>query len=124
MNGAITGGSKGKEKPENLYLSSGLFGRLFILVFCLLPLVASAQSAQRKTQSAQKKAIYVCVMDPEVKSPRPGKCPKCGMLLRPTSAAATASPAEASPGGTGKSGDLLEPLQIPDTPVFDQDGKK
>src|SRR5882724_9774327 len=28
-------------------------------------------------------ATYVCPMDPEVRSPKPGACPKCGMALEP-----------------------------------------
>ncbi|HEX3852980.1 MAG TPA: heavy metal translocating P-type ATPase [Polyangiaceae bacterium] len=27
--------------------------------------------------------VYVCPMDPEVREPRPGACPKCGMALEP-----------------------------------------
>ena len=35
------------------------------------------------TASAAKPATYVCPMDPEVRSDRPGPCPKCGMALEP-----------------------------------------
>jgi hypothetical protein len=35
----------------------------------------------------QSKVIYTCVMHPEVKSDKPGNCPKCGMKLVPKSAA-------------------------------------
>jgi Cu+-exporting ATPase len=28
-------------------------------------------------------AVYVCPMDPEVREPKPGACPKCGMALEP-----------------------------------------
>ncbi len=31
--------------------------------------------------------VYVCPMDPEVRSDRPGPCPKCGMALEPEQAA-------------------------------------
>lgn len=124
MNGAIPVWSKGRAKQENLYPSMGLFCRLFIPVFCLLLPVEAAQATQRKSQPAQKKAIYLCVMDPEVKSTRPGKCPRCGMLLRQASDEATANPAQAPTGETNKSGDLAGPLQIPDTTVLDQDGRK
>lgn len=39
--------------------------------------------AIKKVQAkpAVKKAIYTCPMDPEVKSDKPGDCPKCGMHL-------------------------------------------
>ena len=32
-------------------------------------------------------AVYVCPMDPEVRSAKPGACPKCGMALEPENAA-------------------------------------
>jgi multidrug efflux pump subunit AcrA (membrane-fusion protein) len=35
---------------------------------------------------AKGKPIYTCVMHPEVISPKPGKCPKCGMELVPKEA--------------------------------------
>ncbi len=35
---------------------------------------------------------YVCPMDPEVRSDRPGPCPKCGMALEPRVAAAEEGP--------------------------------
>jgi multidrug efflux pump subunit AcrA (membrane-fusion protein) len=31
-------------------------------------------------------SLYTCLMHPEIKSPQPGKCPKCGMELVPTTA--------------------------------------
>ena len=34
------------------------------------------------TQSPQK-AEYTCPMHPEVRAPKPGSCPKCGMALEP-----------------------------------------
>ncbi len=38
---------------------------------------------QSKTASAPTGTSYVCPMDPEVRQPRPGACPKCGMALEP-----------------------------------------
>jgi len=38
--------------------------------------------------SAPKAAAYVCPMDPEVRSDRPGACPKCGMALEPPTVSA------------------------------------
>ncbi len=32
--------------------------------------------------AAGEKVIYQCEMDPDVKSDKPGKCPKCGMDLQ------------------------------------------
>ena len=35
------------------------------------------------TKDTVGKIIYTCPMHPEVKSDQPGKCPKCGMNLKP-----------------------------------------
>src|SRR5260370_11512843 len=43
------------------------------------PLISIA-AAPKTTASAQ----YTCPMHPEVLSPKPGACPKCGMALDPT----------------------------------------
>jgi len=58
-------------------------------------------------------------MHPEVKSSKPGKCPKCKMDLRLTKAetAAVEKPAEATPAyASGRK------MMIPDVNVLDQDG--
>ena len=39
---------------------------------------------------ASRAAAYVCPMDPEVRSDRPGPCPKCGMALEPEAPIAAA----------------------------------
>jgi protein SCO1/2 len=87
----------------------------------------NAASAQR--QEAKKDARrYYCVMDPEVKSNKPGTCPKCGMTLRLAT--------EEAPGDSGANKnanenndadaikDYARPGAIPDTPIYDQDGQK
>lgn len=43
-------------------------------------------SLARSTPSAAKAPIYTCPMHPEVRSSRPGRCPKCGMTLVPKTA--------------------------------------
>jgi DNA-directed RNA polymerase subunit RPC12/RpoP len=76
---------------------------------------ASVDSAQARPPaapdqagSAEGSAIYACPMHPEVKSPEPGQCPKCGMKLvlkgKPraadpasTPAASAAAPHSSSP---------------------------
>jgi hypothetical protein len=46
-----------------------------------------AQTAQLKTAPAKKDSVrvasatYICPMDKDVVSSKPGKCPKCGMTL-------------------------------------------
>jgi len=37
----------------------------------------------RVEQTDQKCDVYTCPMDPEVRSEKPGSCPKCGMALEP-----------------------------------------
>jgi Cu+-exporting ATPase len=39
-----------------------------------------------ESQTDQAGTLYTCPMDPEVRSGRPGPCPKCGMALEPTTA--------------------------------------
>jgi hypothetical protein len=42
---------------------------------------ANDHSASGHEPAAAEKAVYTCPMHPEVVSPEPGKCPKCGMTL-------------------------------------------
>lgn len=44
--------------------------------------------------------IYACPMHADVRSDRPGDCPKCGMSLKPTKAPAAPAPGEHRHGGT------------------------
>ena len=64
----------------------------------LLPRVARQSSKQTRANSTARSrslgihrramipasAQYTCPMHPEVLSPKPGPCPKCGMALEPT----------------------------------------
>lgn len=60
-----------------------------VLMFACFPfpVLGSAAVAQAQTEST----VYVCPMDADVKSEKPGKCPRCGMTLK--SSAAQADPA-------------------------------
>ncbi len=51
-----------------------------------------APSGERRSAAAAEATAggYTCPMDPEVREPRPGACPKCGMALEPPVAAAPA----------------------------------
>jgi Cu+-exporting ATPase len=54
-----------------------------------LPAMMPSLSAQAVTQTAAPAGTkYVCPMDPEVVSDKPGACPKCGMALEPEMPAA------------------------------------
>ncbi|HUI42072.1 MAG TPA: heavy metal translocating P-type ATPase [Terriglobia bacterium] len=45
--------------------------------------VGAAAVAAPTPERATAAATYTCPMDPEVRSPAPGPCPKCGMALEP-----------------------------------------
>ncbi len=42
---------------------------------------AGSASAPANGHGAEASTKYTCPMDPEVVSPQPGRCPKCGMYL-------------------------------------------
>ncbi|HEX8130156.1 MAG TPA: SCO family protein [Pyrinomonadaceae bacterium] len=124
----------------------------FVALFALAALPSdfadahSSAMAQRPKPAARKKAqraavVYSCPMDPEVKSNKPGRCPKCGMALRPvknTPAAAAAdshegheheaAPTTATAADTtvkkGTTAIAPNSLKIPDTVVYNQHGRK
>lgn len=41
------------------------------------------QRARTETPHSKDSATYTCPMHPEVRQPKPGQCPKCGMALEP-----------------------------------------
>ena len=47
------------------------------------PGITLADAAARGKATPSSSPTYVCPMDPEVREPRPGACPKCGMALEP-----------------------------------------
>jgi protein SCO1 len=89
-----------------------------LFVTCMFPFASTA--------TQEKAAVFVCPMHAEVKSARPTKCPKCGMVLRAASdkadskpsATARTTPPSANPEAT------INLARIPDTTIYDQDGRK
>lgn len=77
----------------------------------------------QKPDAKQAAAGYYCVMDPGVKSNKPGTCPKCGMDLRPIeNESDSTAPDSGSPDTTAEAAGTELKLQIPDVLVLDQDG--
>ncbi len=104
--------------PKNL--TSVVFG-LIVAAFVLL-LLEGTSLAQQEAQQAQR-VVYMCPMDRDVKSDGPGECPKCGMALRAVKLDAGAPNAGKAAPSEQREGRIDE-LRIPDTTVYDQDGRK
>ena len=87
------------------------------IVTAAMPGIVAAQTKPKQQQSV----TYSCPMHPDFKSKKPGRCPKCGMTLRPDNPAPTPqrspTPAEAT---TEKYS--FSSLQIPNVRVLDQNG--
>lgn len=92
------------------------FLALLIVVAFSMPcaVVVTAQTKPKQQQSV----TYSCPMHPDFKSKKPGRCPKCGMTLRPDTPAPTPQPTPASNGSLSFSS-----MQIPNVKVYDQNGK-
>jgi ssDNA-binding Zn-finger/Zn-ribbon topoisomerase 1 len=50
-------------------------------IFLIGVLFTASAGFSIPSSAAQKNQIYICTMDDEVKSSKPGQCPKCGMKL-------------------------------------------
>ena len=101
----------GLMKMATLRNSSRLFTGFALAVTISVSLVAEGQAKSASNSTPQglrqnnvttnaatkTKTYYTCPMHPEVKSAKRGKCPKCGMALRPTQA-------EPAPDVSGKAG--------------------
>jgi cytochrome oxidase Cu insertion factor (SCO1/SenC/PrrC family) len=131
-------------------VTRALFSFIALVALAILPSgfdgAHSVAAAQRKPAVRKKAAavVYSCPMDTEVKSNKPGRCPKCGMNLRPlkatpagheghadeappTGATGAATPATGATTGTAATGTTTiapNSLKIPDTVVYNQHGRK
>ncbi len=89
--------------------------------------VTAAGQRRAKKPRPTSTARYVCPMDADVSSAKPGRCPKCGMTLRSEKkeagggAAATADETTQPPADENAA---LAPPKIPDITVLDQNGKR
>ena len=56
-----------------------------ITIFMLIGLAACNSASQKQNNTTapqtQNKTVYTCTMHSEVKTDKPGTCPKCGMDL-------------------------------------------
>lgn len=80
--------------------------------------VVSAQTKPKQGQSV----TYSCPMHPDFKSKKPGKCPRCGMTLRPDNPAPTPQPSP-TPTQAATENYSFSSMQIPNVRVLDQNGK-
>jgi cytochrome oxidase Cu insertion factor (SCO1/SenC/PrrC family) len=110
---------------------------LGLLLCALVVMPAQAQQKMQHNHSQTKKVqqgkqkIYSCPMHPDVTAKSKGKCPKCGMDLRPVDqkeATAEASPEAGTPTPSAEmvkvsSGEFPK-INIPDTELLDQNGRK
>lgn len=95
------------------------------LLVVIFGLGSSSPAPAQQPEAKRKAAGYYCVMDPDVKSKKPGKCPKCGMDLRPIQNDSDSSPAAgSSPNAKAAEPDSDIKLKIPDVTVYDQDARK
>jgi protein SCO1/2 len=108
-------------------LTKVLLAAAVLLVLAALPGQLTYAQAQRPGAQVKRAAMYSCPMHAEVKSKRPGKCPKCGMALRlvkdDAAPAALANTSAAPPAGPAETV-AAHALHIPDTTVYDQTGRK
>jgi protein SCO1/2 len=100
---------------------------LVAIAFCASPPTGGSLSAaaQGRAKSSTKKTLrYACPMHPEVTSGKPGRCPKCGMALRPLEDEPQGAAAEdaTAPSSAGDAVPLSS--EIPDVNVYDQDGRR
>jgi protein SCO1/2 len=93
-----------------------------IAVFTLFQV--SVPSATMRAQPQAARTLYTCPMDPEVRSKDAGKCPKCGMNLRPADESDLPPVTDNRPATATRPDGSIEGLNIPDVLVVDQDGRR
>ncbi len=97
QSGAVPAGDKVRDPvcgmsvtpaPDRPHYQHGAETRYFCSAGCRQKFAADPErysGERRPDEQAQPGATYICPMDPEVISDRPGACPICGMALEPES---------------------------------------
>ena len=99
-------------------LIKALLAILIVVTFSMPgSVVVTAQTKSKRQQSV----TYSCPMHPDFKSKKPGRCPKCGMTLRPDNPAPTPQPSPTPAEATTEKYSFSS-LQIPNVRVLDQNG--
>lgn len=80
---------------------------------------------QEKQRSREKENVhYSCPMHASVKAKKPGRCPKCGMDLRPVRHEETAAEAANVQLADNPETDQISKINVPDIELLDQNGRK
>lgn len=104
-----------------------LFKIFCLVVLLIVPGIAVAQKPPRPSpRKPAPPVIYSCPMHPEVTSTKSGRCPKCGMNLRPVGKVRPAQKqTEPAPSNdTTDESASFSSLKIPNSLVYDQNGKQ
>lgn len=96
----------------------------FLLVLSAFGSPFICAQTQRKV-TAQAQVVYSCPMHPSVRSAKKGKCPKCGMDLRPvkTNAAPEAAGTDSAADSKSETSSISS-AKIPNARVLDQNGNQ
>ncbi|HKG59146.1 MAG TPA: SCO family protein [Pyrinomonadaceae bacterium] len=93
---------------------------LFICAVTFIPALAQQphNHAQTPAKKIRQQKVYSCPMHPEVTAKSKGKCPKCGMDLRPVDQKEAAADVSVASHEVGRQ------MNIPDVELIDQNGRK